>query len=288
MMLVPLKDLKGPNGELEFNLIEERIPVVKAEHRLTKVLSAKELPNVKSKKAPKAEVDFVKNIKSIQPPLFDNIRLAAGVTVGEGVRRRRSPLKPDVKTMTRKHYRSLADLYDPNTHLSYASSISSALHETKSREEFKSQVVTSNAGLLSEIPDIDEAEDRPYEAIQVMPVQMKAKRSRVLPAISKFGEGVLQSGELSEIDKFNFELLKSKQWGANPPIKEPIVFNKLPQRPSLKNLQETYGFRSKLPRDRPYIETTARTHLSPQHGKTIGQGLMTKRSELLASVRSSI
>jgi hypothetical protein len=258
----------------EFKLAEDEPPKAGNKRRIQKVVSPKELPTVKSKKPPVGDLEFVKNIQSGQPQLFTNINLSAGVTIGEGTKSRQSPKRPKLKTLTRSQYHKLTETNSlHNTHSSFTSSIKSSRKEPKERDEFgRTQVVTSRRDLLSEIPDNEEDE---ADELMHRPLHGKSQSTRLFSAITRFGEGAQESEGVSEIDQFNFELLKNKQWGANPPIKNPLIPSKLPQRPSQKTLRETHGSRAQLPRERP--ATTSHSRLPPV-GQTKRHGQL--RSEL--------
>lgn len=289
MLLRPLHET-GANGDTEYQVAIDAPPNPKGKKQLGRVPSRKELPTLKQKKAPVNDVEFVKNVQSGQPPLFDNIKLTPGVKIGEGNRFKTSPHRQKNRTLSRGQYRRLAE--SPGllmTQSSFASSIKSSKHETKDgakNEALKSQVMTSNPELLSEIPDIEDEER--FEA-SVNPNPRKSKSVRQLAPITKFGEEVEEEEGMSEVDQFNFKILKSTNWGSNPPIREPILPTRMPKRPSNKSLQETHGFKIKLPRDRPYIEsTTSRSHMPPPPiGKTMGHGLLHVQSEYLASLQNT-
>jgi len=291
MMLKPANEVKGPFGETEFQIPIQEPPTSTNKRRIAKVFSSKELlPSIKQRKAPAADIEFVKNVQSGQPPLFDNIKLAPGVRIGEGNKYKNSPNKHKSKTLTRAQYRNLTE--SPGllmTTSSYSSSMRSSRREVRgeAREEvMKSQVVTSNHELLSEIPDIED-EDA-HEVIQ-KPSPRKSKSSRNFASITKFGEDMEEDEGMSEVDKFNFQIMKSKNWGSNPPVREPIAKGEMPKRPTHKGLQQTHGYKKRLPRDRPFIETkSSRSHLPPPPlGMTMGHGLLHVQSEYLASLLTS-
>lgn len=300
MLQRQVKDSRPSGGDTEFKLItEEPLPTVNK--RRQGMSSLKELPTVKTKKISNSAIEFVKNIQAGQPSLLDTIVLSAGVSIGESGKMKRSPQRSKAKTLTRNQYKKMTGQHLSETHSSFASSIPSRqakLKETKERpkeskgDNTKSQVVTSNVDLLSEILDNEEDEvhnlSSQLSLSHVRGGPRKSKSSKVLSPITKFGEGVEEEEGLSEVDQFNFQLLKNMNWGTNPPIKAPKVHARLPQRPSEKNLQETLGYRKKLPRERPYIETiSTRTRMPPPPlGKTMGHGLISVKSEMLASLKS--
>mmetsp|Transcript_20165 Transcript_20165/g.37528 ORF Transcript_20165/g.37528 Transcript_20165/m.37528 type:complete len:523 (+) Transcript_20165:23-1591(+) len=291
MLQRQVKDTRVSFGEPEFKIITEEALPQGGKNKLKRMVSKKELPTVKSKRPPEGEIEFVKNILSGQPPLFDNIKLAGGVSIIEGAKVRKSPKKSKAKTLTRTQYKQLSDHNSMNkTYSSFSSSIKSArpegFREQNKEDAGKSLVVTSNADLLSDIPDIEE-EDFPNQSMKI--IHPKSKSAKNLSPITKFVEGMEESDDLSEVDKFNFQLMKNKDWGANPPIRGPPKRDVIiPSRKSGKVLHETLGYRTKLPRERPYIEATSRkTRLAPPPlGKTMGHGLISVQSEILKSLQS--
>lgn len=286
MLVKELSNSERPNEQTEFLLSSSpELTSTPNKKKLARILSRKKLPTVQLKRAPQSEFEFVRNVQSSQPPLFDSIILSPGVKIGEGHKYRTSPLKPKHHTLTRSQYNQFADPRGVLSQSSYSSSIKSR-HEGKESiraETFKSQVFASHPDLMSEIPDIDDEET--YDIVQ-SPRPLRAS-TKSLAAITQFGEGAEEVEGMSEVDKFNFQILRSKNWGSNTPIKEPTVTTRLPNRPSLKNLHETYGLRSKLPRERPFIATGKSHMAATQFGMTIGHGLLSGQSAYLSTYSST-
>lgn len=288
MLQRKIMDHKSPTVEPEFNVIADLSPTPD-KRPLMKIISKRDLPSLVTKRPSEKHVEFVRNIQASQPPLYDNIKLSSGVLVRDGNLNRSSHLKSQVRTLSRQQYRQVTETNTTSLDKSRSSQSSSLRprgpEDRKENEEnVKSAVVTTNSHILLELPDI--AEEKPLLSnLRISPE--KSKTSRALTPITMFWEDMEDVAKLSEVDKFNFTILKNTNWGNNPPLRTPSVPARLPSRPTAKNLQETYGYRTKLPRERPHIEAfTSRSHLAPPPPrKTMGHGLISVKSEKLASLR---
>jgi hypothetical protein len=281
MMLRPTRDTDAGNAT-EFNLMTEDPPKTANKKGIERVASGKDLPVLKHKRPPVKEVEFIKNLQSVQPPLFEYIQLAPGVRMGEGSRVKANPLRLRHTTISRTQYRKMTEVPEL---LVAESSVSSSgrfhPHEGQGAKEakkakessLKPAVVTPNPEMLSAIPDNED--ESMQDSYKPRPSPPKTKSAMSMAPITQFGGEMEEAEGLSEVDQFNFQILRSKNWGMNPPVKEPNVPS-LPKFSSLKTLHETYGHRSKLPRERPFIESqTSRKHLPPPPlGKTMGHGLL--------------
>jgi hypothetical protein len=283
MMLRPIRDDSA--SVTEFILKTEDPPKTANKKSIERVGSGTELPVLRHKRPPVKQVEFIKNPQTVQPPLFDNMQLAAGVRMGEGNRVKASPLRMRRTTISRAQYRKVAE--EPEQLLTESSVSSSVKYhhqddkgsKVAKESSLKQGVVSPYPELLSAIPDNEDASMQ--ASYQPRPSPPKSKSAMSIAPITQFGGGMEEAEGLSEVDQFNFQILKSKNWGMNPPIKEPNVPS-LPKFSSLKTFHETYGLRSKLPRERPFIiSQTSRRHLPPPPlGKTIGHGLLSGQVEM--------
>lgn len=216
----------------------------------------------KQKKTPASELEFVRNLGTVQPPLLDNIKLNQGVVISEQGRVKRFiPERGKKATMSRTEYQQLVE-------------------QTESREEFeepgkkvqsqmsesmkKSSVTFSKKDLLNELMDEEDEEEEVMSRRGSEKMSKASKKSR--------------KEEFSPVDKFNMELLKAKDWGVNPQSRGAQLPDRLPARPTSKDQQETHGVKPRKPRDRPFIDTKTRTRLPPPPlGHSMGHGLISPR-----------
>ena len=230
--------------------------------------------SVKPKKTPLSEVEFVRNLGTVQPPLMDSIKLNPGVVISEQGRVKRPPPDKNSKqTMSRAEYQQLLD--QSFKEVSHTSPLpkkpASAVNSQDSQK--KSSVTFSKKELLNEL--MDETEE------------LDAQSKHGSDKMSKVSKKSKKEEELSLVDRFNMELLKAKDWGVNPQTREAVVPDRMPVRPNEKDLRETHGWRNRRPRDRPYADSSkARTRLPPPPlGQTMGHGLMQNGRNTVSPVR---
>lgn len=225
---------------------------------------------VKPKKTPVSEIEFVRNLGTVQPPLLDSIKLNPGVVISEQGRVKRPPPEKNRKTtMTRSEYQLLVD--QSIKEASATSPLPKKAASTVGSQESakKSSVTFSKKELLNELMDeAEELDDQSRHGSDKM--SRASKKSRKEEAFSP-------------VDRFNMELLKAKDWGINPQGREPQVPDRLPVRPTAKDLRETYGVGNRRPRDRPFVDASkTRTRLPPPPlGQTMGHGLLQANGKVI-------
>jgi len=218
---------------------------------------------VKPKKTPLSEVEFVRNLGTVQPPLLDSIKLNPGVVISEQGRVKRPPPEKNRKTtMSRSEYQLLVD--QSAKEASVVSPVPKKAASTVGSQESakKSSVTFSKKELLNEL--MDEAEE--------LDVQSKHGSDKM----SRTSKKSRKEEQFSQVDRFNMELLKAKDWGINPQGREPAVPDRMPVRPTAKDLKETFGLGNRRSRDRPFADNSkGRTRLPPPPlGQTMGHGLL--------------
>jgi hypothetical protein len=208
------------------------------------------VPIKRTKTAPTQEKEWVKNITSVQNPMIELIKLTPGVTYIEGGRSKCNPDAADsFKTISRKQYN---DLYQPKLEkvadqsafiAEKKSSSASSLDSSKKASESKNE-------LLDIIPDYEDApvepETRPKVGMSLSPVRQHGK-------IMQYAGVVNLDISAGPTEKFNADIINNKNWGLNPPLQEPKVIERIPKKPSVKQLRELYGNIVKKPRDAPFI-----------------------------------
>jgi hypothetical protein len=209
--------------------------------------SKRKFEDIRVKTAPVREQDWVKNMTALGPALFDVIKLNNGVTISDGTRTKYPQITHSAsqRTFTRKDYAQ----YSLNLKLPIGQiPIPLDKKSNQSHDSLKnSSRISSKRDALEEIPEyegvdfIEESED--FE----LPLKPGAGGK-----IQKFG----QSSRLDEenpIEKFNKDIVKNKQWGANPALKKPLIIEKIGKKPSDKDLKDIYGDILKKPKDQPFI-----------------------------------
>lgn len=219
----------------------------------------------KAKKTPASELEFVRNLGTVQPPLLDNIKLSQGVVLTEqGKVKRFIPEKTKKMKMSRSEYMQIVEQAALQEDLEDNEKKGPASVAESGK---KSAVTFSKRDLLNELMDQEDEEEEVMSRRGSEKMSKASKKSR--------------KEEFSPVDKFNMELLKARDWGVNPHTRGAQLPDKLPTRPSQRALQETHGTKSRKPRDRPFVDTKLRTHLPPPPlGHTMGHGLLTSRPTL--------
>jgi Domain of unknown function (DUF4639) len=204
------------------------------------------------KTAPVRDQEWVRNITSVQPSLFDSIKVNEGVVFVDGNRSKypNTVHSASHKTLTTKEYKILANpslKLLPNNFQSDRKLLSATGHESYR----KGSGLSPKRDILEEIPDYDSLVDGSEESNQnVVQVPNEVNQGKV----TLYGPGNQPALE-TPVGKFNAEILKNKNWGANPGLKKPTVPNRLPKRPSSKGMREIYGDMVKKPKDQPFITT---------------------------------
>jgi len=207
------------------------------------------------KDPPKSEQQWVRNVTSIQPPMYDSIALAPGVTLVEGNRTKYPEASQNAKkTMTRREYKNLTQnaFGNPeNFEISKKESIVSSSDSLK-----KTSQSVSKKDFLESIPDYELPSDRiqEEESVEKSQTSQPQEMPKLLSKnkVTQYGEGFAESEEMSPVDRFNMQILKSSTWGNNPPYKQPVLPKKQPKKPSSNELWETYGDKFKKPKDKPF------------------------------------
>jgi Domain of unknown function (DUF4639) len=202
------------------------------------------------KTAPNQDQEFVKNITSIQPSLIDSIRLNVGVTLTDGSRTKvpGADAQMDYKTMSRKQYNQL---YQPKNIIIENNILSDKRSSSVSSDESLKQQLDSKKDPMDIIPDYEEfkAIDRSEKiSSSVSPI-----RSNQYGKVVYYGNNFELNQSAGPNEKFNAEILKNKNWGFNPPIRDPKIIERVPKRPSTRELRELYGNIIKKPKDKPFI-----------------------------------
>lgn len=203
----------------------------------------------RTKTAPQQEKEWVKNITSIQPPLIEAIKLNANVTFIDGARvKYPQNIVEDSKTMTRKQYNTL---YQPKLEASAVSNMPDKKSSTVSSVDSLKKSPDSKNDLFDIIPDYEDfnaGSQKGNRATQSIS-PLRAQHGKII----HYGTGFQLDELAGPSQKFNAEILKNKNWGMNPPLKEPKHIERLPKRPDSKELRELYGDIVKKPKDHPFI-----------------------------------
>ncbi|CAG9319482.1 unnamed protein product [Blepharisma stoltei] len=227
----------------------------------------KEFSIVKARKqVPVQEQEWVKNVTSVAPPIFDTIKLTTGVSIIEGGRTK-YPVNQaggDLKTMTRREYRTLSE-HRPNPSIMNMADNLNLSNDKRSprssQESFKpgSNNTQSKKDLLESIPDFEEpnhdVEELSEEESLSGSKSVKIPRSNTSnkDRILQYGQTIEETEEMNPVEKFNVSILKNKQWGTNPPFKQAFLPDKIPKKhPNDKEAWRLYADQIKKPKDDPF------------------------------------
>ena len=204
------------------------------------------------KSAPMQEKEWVKNITSIQLPMFEAIKLSANVTFIDGSRTKYpTENREEFKTMSRKQYNAIYQ-----TKQEAEINISAGLPDKKSPSvssgESLKKSPDSKKDLLDIIPDYESLAER-SEQSNIISTSLSPLRVSQHGKIIQYGTSFQLDESAGPNQKFNAEIIKSKNWGLNPPMKEPKVIERYPKRPDSKEMRELYGDILKKPKDNPFI-----------------------------------
>lgn len=210
------------------------------------------MPAKRNKTAPLSEQEWVKNLTAGQQAMFDVIKLSPGVVLVDGVRSKQCTDNIDEpKTMSRKEYEKLSKVPLASAggatigKLERRSSVGSSIDSELKNNEGK-------GGFFDSIPDFEELKDVPGEShlsSSMSPVRTRKSYGKVV----RFGNSFEINENSGPTDRFNAEILKNKNWGLNPPNKDPRVIERMPKKATNTELRELYGDIVKKPKDKPFI-----------------------------------
>ena len=270
----------------------------------------KETRNIlaKHKKTPEEEKEFVKNVTTITPPIYDQFTLAPGVTLSMNGKLKVEP-RPITATlanitdpairMSKTDYLNLtrtgnlsregisktldvnnkminSKLGKINEELSYQSGLSKDIKEKKEKrkliknEKIGEIKVTSAIMIESMTNHLSEAEE-----LEIIRRQQEEYKRRMEETQAKKEKSLLTS----PVDKFNMDIINSKDWGRSTFGSNMTATNTKQgsTKPTAKDITQTLGVMTKKPRDRDRVlannnvNTTKRLP-PPMVGKTIGHG----------------
>jgi len=261
----------------------------------------------KHKKTPEEEKEFVKNIVTITPPIYDQFTLSPGVTLSMN-----GKLKVEPRPITA----TLANITDPDIRMSKTDYFNLTRTGNLSREGYaKTQDVNLKLQMTQKLGKI--SEEPSYQS--VMSKEIKEKKERKKKLEEKIGEIKISNPIMvdtmtkpiseeeetdiikrqqeehrrrmeeidnrkekslltSPIDKFNLDIISSKDWGratfnSNASGTNSKVHS---QKPSAKDITQTLGVMTKKPRERflgnGTQNTLAKRLPPPMVGRTIGHG----------------
>jgi len=191
-----------------------------------------------AKQTPVSELRFVKSISGGES-VMDTLKIGLGVTAFDSLRTKKGPERP-WKTMSREDYKLMSTRESG---------------QTDSRSEpIASKSLSLHRRIFSDIPDLHREESGPLPVID---------EERLRPA-----------ADLSVVDLFNIELLRSQDWGLNIATVGNRGAAQVPEKASAWAIQATHGFKSKHPRDRPFVDRSfpRKCLPPPAAGKTMGHG----------------
>ncbi|OMJ75849.1 hypothetical protein SteCoe_24909 [Stentor coeruleus] len=251
----PIKSENLPELGAKVRYLSHEPPLIEEVKPDIKKITSKEFVSVKIiKTAPQQEKDWVKNATFIQQQLFETINLSPGVKIIEGTRTKLPPSEtPDIfKTMSRKDY---ITLHKPKSELTYKKNLTPGLsdknHSSKTSLESMKKTQDSKKDFFDMIPDYNYDDDEDFKEKNI-PLITPSK-SRNHGNIIQYGADYKLDISAGPNDKFNMEIIHNNKWGINPPVKEPKVFERLPKKPTPKELRDIYGHIVKKPKDKPFI-----------------------------------
>lgn len=203
------------------------------------------------KTAPVREQEWIRNMTSVQPAIFDLIKLNPGVTLLDGPRVKH-PLTAhsSQKYLTRKEYNQMSV---PVKNQGISINYEKQLPKVNSYDSFKqTSGLSSRLGVLDEFPDYENAEEIIGEDLEIRDFHIPTRQNINQGKITVFGPGN-QINEDNPFNKFNSEIMKNKAWGVNPGLVKPSILQNLPKKPNSKDLREIYGNIAKKPKDQPFI-----------------------------------
>ena len=236
-------------------------PVVEEKKVKPRKKSANDFTSVKRvKTAPVHEREWVKNVTSIQPSLIEAISLNPNVTFIDGSRTKYPPVEKadEGKTMTRKEY--IMNYQTKQENVNFIENL-----EKNGKDEKRSSTLSSfdsgRKGMDSKkdifeiIPDYENLPQDKGDNVRGNR-SVPPARSKTHGRIVQYGTGNKLDSSLGPMDKFNSDILNNRNWGVNPPLKEPIIIERRPLKPDMKQLRDVYGNILKKPKDVPFISAS--------------------------------
>lgn len=266
----------------------------------------------KHKKTPDEEKEFVKNVVTVTPPIYDQFTLAPGVTLTMNGKLKVEPRpitatianitdptirmsKTDYFNLTRSGNLSregMSKTQDANAKFqmgqklgkiseepSYQSGISKEIkqkkdHKKKELQERLGEIKISSPVMIENMTRVAEQEE-----LEFIKKHQEEHKRRMEEMESRKEKSLLTS----PIDKFNMDILSSKDWGRSTfgsNMNSSVKNN--PSKPSQREIAQTLGSMTKKPRERflsSVNQTNTGTRLPPPMvGKTTGHGFINSAS----------
>jgi PAS domain-containing protein len=250
----PVKCESLPENFAECRFISQEPPVEEKKPKSRKK-STNDFSAVKRvKTAPAHEREWVKNVTSIQPSLIEAISLNHNVTFIEGNRTKYPPVEKaeDGRTMTRKeylmNYQSKQEAHvviDKNEKNEKKSSSISSIDSARKGMDSKKDIFE----IIPDYEDIPADRPDPSRGNRSVPPARSMTHGRIV----QYGSGAKLDSSMGPMDKFNSEIMNNRNWGVNPPLKEPTIIDRRPLKPDIKQLRDVYGNILKKPKDVPFI-----------------------------------
>lgn len=256
----PIKTENLPEPGTKVRYLSQEPPQVEEVKVDIKKKALREFVSVKRlKTAPQLEKDWVKNATLVNQQLFEAIKLSPGVTIIEGTKTKLPPSEtPDIfRTMSRKDY---INLHKPKSELGYKKNSTPGTTgmfgnkncSSKSSLESMKKAQDSKKDFFDMIPDYDDEAGEEDFREKIVP-SITPTKSRNHGKVIQYGADYKLDISAGPNEKFNMELMHNNKWGLNPPTKEPKVLERLPKKPTPKELREIYGYIVKKPKDQPFV-----------------------------------
>lgn len=187
-----------------------------------------------SSPAPTA-IEWVKNLPAAQPTVFEHTQPRPGVTITEGSQVKSAAQVPS-QTMCRAEYQRRA-------HTKGKRPVSGTADPPKT------QLSPSVVPVRDSFERIPEYELCPGEPLRSRRRASRAQQNKVTQ-YSKDGRG---RENTSPFGLFNLEIIRDRNWGVNPPVKQTVLPRKPHIRPSSNTHRQTHGDRLKKPSDQPFL-----------------------------------
>ena len=248
----PIKHENIPDSYVALKYLPEEIPKEEPKQP-AKRNPPKDFAAIKRlKSAPLQEREWVKNITSIQPPLYEALKLSANVTFIDGPRIKHSIENHEEKTMSRKQYNAI---YQPKPETVANITADSPIKKSPSVSSTESlkKSPDSKKDLLDLIPDYEQVSERSSKGRKILSSLSPTRALQQHGKVIQFGTNFNLDDSVNPNQKFNAEILRNKSWGLNPAFKDPVLIERLPKRPSSKEIRGLYGDILKKPKDHPFI-----------------------------------
>eukprot|EP00742_Colponemidia_sp_Colp-10_P002790 GILJ01002983.1.p1 GENE.GILJ01002983.1~~GILJ01002983.1.p1 ORF type:complete len:601 (+),score=117.23 GILJ01002983.1:80-1882(+) len=234
-----------------------------------------------------ADVEFVKASNSAQPPVWDTMKVSPGVKLTENGRSKAGPKKvSDASHISRRDYTSMVDSQIMSTH-SFGRSLQPVMEASFS--PLQQSVNSHTDQRISSLEPIQPSPRLPL-LVDETPLATPLNQNHPPPqyfADTTVSETVVRANghQQSAMEEFNNSILNSADWGVNPP---PRAFTPLaaPPKATPKQKELTLGTVSRMPRDRPFENTSPKKrHLpAPPLGATMGHGPVSLPNDRLPAV----